>query len=45
VPDRIAALVAAGATRLIAGARYATTDDFARQVDFLAERVMPALPR
>jgi len=44
VPDRVAALVAAGATRLVAGTRYATADDFARQVSFLAERVLPALP-
>jgi hypothetical protein len=45
VPDRIAALVAAGATRLVAGTRYATADDFARHVQFLADRVVPALPR
>lgn len=44
VPERVAALVAAGATRLVAGARYATADDFARHVEFLAERVVPALP-
>ncbi len=44
VPDRVAALVAAGATRLVAGTRYASADDFARQVAFFAERVSPALP-
>jgi len=43
-PDRVAELVAAGATRLVAGARYATASDFARQVEFLAEHVAPALP-
>src|SRR5437867_2150264 len=32
-------------TRLVAGARYATADEFARHVAFLAERVVPALPR
>jgi probable F420-dependent oxidoreductase len=44
VPDRIGALVAAGATRLVAGARYATADEFARHAAFLAERVIPELP-
>ena len=45
VPERVGALVAAGATRLVAGTRYAGADDFARQVEFLRERVVPALPR
>jgi probable F420-dependent oxidoreductase len=45
VPDRIAALVDAGVTRLVAGGRYATAVEFERHVEFLAERVMPALPR
>src|SRR2546427_4831437 len=45
VPDRIAALVAAGATRLVAGARYATADDFAPPVEVLAQRGVPAPPR
>jgi probable F420-dependent oxidoreductase len=41
--DQVAALREAGATRLVAGARYATADDFARHVEFLAARVLPAL--
>jgi probable F420-dependent oxidoreductase len=45
VPERVAALVAAGATRLVAGTRYASADDFAHHVEFLRERVVPALPR
>jgi probable F420-dependent oxidoreductase len=45
VPERVAAWVAAGATRLIAGVRYASADEFARHAEFLAERVVPALPR
>ncbi len=45
VPDQVGALAAAGATRLVAGARYATADEFARHVGFLAECVVPALPR
>ncbi|HKA15733.1 MAG TPA: TIGR03619 family F420-dependent LLM class oxidoreductase [Myxococcota bacterium] len=45
VPERVAALAAAGVSRLVAGARYATADDFARHVAFLAERVVPVLRR
>jgi len=45
VPDRVDALVAAGATRLVAGARYVDAGEFARHAEFLAERVLPALPR
>jgi probable F420-dependent oxidoreductase len=44
ISDRLGALRAAGVTGLVAGARYATADDFARHVDFLATRVLPALP-
>jgi probable F420-dependent oxidoreductase len=44
IPERIAALVEAGVTRLVAGLRYATADEFRRQVEFLAARVVPALP-
>jgi probable F420-dependent oxidoreductase len=45
VPERVAALAELGVARLVAGLRYATADEFARHVDFLAERVLPALPR
>ena len=45
VPDRVGALVAAGATRLVAGVRYVDAGEFARHAEFLAERVLPALPR
>jgi probable F420-dependent oxidoreductase len=45
VPERIAALAELGVARLVAGVRYATADDFARHVEFLATRVIPALPR
>lgn len=41
-PDRIGELRDAGATRLVAGTRYETADDFGRQVEFLAEHVAPA---
>jgi probable F420-dependent oxidoreductase len=41
--ERVAALREAGATRLVAGTRYAGADEFARHVDFLAARVLPAL--
>jgi probable F420-dependent oxidoreductase len=44
-PEQAAQLVAAGATRLVAGARYAGADDFARHAELLATRVLPALPR
>jgi hypothetical protein len=37
------ALVAAGATRLVAGVRYADADAFRRQLDFLAGEILPAL--
>jgi probable F420-dependent oxidoreductase len=45
VPERIAALREAGATRLVAGTRYADADDFRRLADFLAEHVLPAAAR
>jgi probable F420-dependent oxidoreductase len=45
VPERVGELAEAGATRLLAGLRYATAADFERHVAFLAERVLPALPR
>lgn len=45
VPDRVAALREAGATRLVAGTRYADADGFRRQADFLAEHVLPAAAR
>ncbi len=44
IPERLGALAEAGVTRLVAGVRYATADDFARHVGFLATRVLPALP-
>lgn len=43
VPERVAELRSAGATRLVAGTRYENADDFRRQADFLAERVLPHL--
>jgi probable F420-dependent oxidoreductase len=45
LPERLAALAALGVARLVAGVRYADADDFARHVEFLATRVLPALPR
>jgi len=45
IPERIAALSELGVARLVAGVRYATADDFARHVEFLATRVLPALRR
>jgi probable F420-dependent oxidoreductase len=44
VPERVEALAALGVARIVAAARYATADDFARHVEFLAQRVLPALP-
>ena len=44
VPERIGALAEVGVARLVAGVRYATADEFARHVEFLAARVLPALP-
>src|SRR5262245_2347276 len=44
-PERVAALAALGVTRIVAGLRYATADEFATHVGFLAERVLPALAR
>ena len=41
-PEQITALADAGATRLVAGARYDDTDGFRRTLDFLAEHVAPA---
>jgi len=43
VPERVGALAEAGVTRLVAGLRYATADEFARHAAFLGERVVPAL--
>jgi alkanesulfonate monooxygenase SsuD/methylene tetrahydromethanopterin reductase-like flavin-dependent oxidoreductase (luciferase family) len=44
IPERLAALAELGVARLVAGLRYATADEFAHHVAFLAERVLPALP-
>jgi probable F420-dependent oxidoreductase len=44
IPERLAALAEVGVTRLVAGLRYATPDDFARHVEFLATRVVQSLP-
>jgi probable F420-dependent oxidoreductase len=42
--DRANALIGAGATHLIAGtARYADADEYRRIVDFIAEKIRPAL--
>jgi probable F420-dependent oxidoreductase len=43
VGDQVGALREVGVTRLVAGARYADADAFARQVAFLAESVLPKL--
>ncbi len=43
VEDQLGALRDCGVTRLVAGARYADADVFARQVEFLADAVMPKL--
>jgi hypothetical protein len=45
IPERLSALAELGVSRIVAGVRYATADEFARHVAFLAERVLPALPR
>jgi probable F420-dependent oxidoreductase len=45
IPERLAGLHALGVARIVAGVRYASADELARHVDFLAERVVPALPR
>ena len=42
-PERVAALAELGVARIVAGTRYATADDFARNIEFLATRVLPAL--
>ena len=44
VPERVAALAEIGVARIVAATRYAVADDFARHVEFLATRVLPALP-
>jgi probable F420-dependent oxidoreductase len=41
--DQAAALAEAGATRFIAGTRYADADEFQRAIDFLAAHVLPAV--
>jgi probable F420-dependent oxidoreductase len=41
VTDRLVELHEAGATRLVAGVRYADADGFRRHADFLAEHVLP----
>jgi probable F420-dependent oxidoreductase len=41
VPERLAALTEVGVARLVAGVRYADSDEFARHAAFLAERVVP----
>lgn len=45
IPERVGALAELGVARLVAGARYASAAEFARHVEFLAARVLPALPR
>ena len=45
IPERLGALAEVGVTRIVAGVRYATADEFARQAEFLGERVVPALPK
>ena len=44
IPEQVGALNEVGVTRIVAGVRYATTDEYARHVEFLGERVLPALP-
>jgi probable F420-dependent oxidoreductase len=44
IPERLGALAELGVAHLVAGVRYAGAADFARHVDFLAARVLPALP-
>ena len=41
IPQQLDALAQSGVTKLIAAVRYATADEFARHVAFLAERVLP----
>jgi hypothetical protein len=43
IADQIDALREVGVTRLVAGARYADADQFARHVDFLTGSVLPKL--
>jgi len=43
--ERVAALAELGVARIVAGLRYASADEFAQHAAFLAERVLPALPR
>ena len=45
IPERLAALAELGVARLVAGLRYASADEFASHVAFLAERVLPSLRR
>jgi alkanesulfonate monooxygenase SsuD/methylene tetrahydromethanopterin reductase-like flavin-dependent oxidoreductase (luciferase family) len=45
IPERVGALAEVGVARLIAGVRYASAGEFARHVEFLGARVLPALPR
>jgi hypothetical protein len=40
--ERVASLREAGVSHIVAGARYEDADDFAEQVAFLAEHVLPA---
>jgi probable F420-dependent oxidoreductase len=42
--ERIAALARLGVSQVVVGTRYADADEFARQLDAVAERVLPALP-
>jgi probable F420-dependent oxidoreductase len=42
--ERLPALAKLGVSRLVVGARYADTDEFAHRVALLAERVLPAVP-
>jgi probable F420-dependent oxidoreductase len=43
--ERIEALAELGVFRIVIGTRYADADEFRRQVDSVAERVLPGLPR
>jgi hypothetical protein len=42
--ERIEALAELGVFRVVIGTRYADADEFSRQVDTVAERVLPGLP-
>jgi probable F420-dependent oxidoreductase len=44
IPEQLGALAQVGVTRIVAGVRYVTADEFARHAEFLRERVIPVLP-